>query len=62
MNQINQINKTNQINQITRQTELVPKRAGHQTPAVANWFFCSLLVVDISKRCAVLERRLGVRG
>jgi hypothetical protein len=22
----------------------------------------SLLVVDISKRCAVLERRLGVRG
>jgi hypothetical protein len=59
MNQINQINKTNQINQTDW---AYPRRAGHQNPAVPNWFFCNLLLVDISKRCAILERRLEVRG
>jgi hypothetical protein len=54
MNQINQINKTNQINQTDRAS---PNRAGHQNPAVPNWFFLSLLVVDISKRCAARSWR-----
>jgi hypothetical protein len=59
MNQINQINKTNQINQTDR---ACLKQADHQSAALPNWFFCNLLLVDISKRCAARERRLGVRG
>jgi len=57
---LNETNQKNQINPITRQTRstrqagLVPKRAGHQNPAVLNWFFRSLLVVHISKRCAAI--------
>jgi hypothetical protein len=44
---LNETNQMNQINQINKTNQI------DQT---------SLLVVAISKRCAVLERRLGVSG
>ena len=45
------LNETNRIN-ITNQ----------RNQADRAWFSCNLLIIDISKRCAVLERRHRVRG
>jgi len=56
------LNETKQMNHINQIDLACPNRAGYQDPAVPNWFFRSLLLVDISKRCAVCERRLEARG
>jgi len=45
MNKTDQIDQIDQINQTDQASP---------NPAVPNWFFRSLLMVDISKRCAAL--------
>jgi len=59
---LNQTNQIDQIDQIIQMDQINQADRASPNLAVPNWFFHSPLVVDISKRCAVLERRLGVRG